>query len=421
MNIVILLNTVAMTFYLIIGIYILLKSTKNRINLLFFLTSMSLVFWCIAEILTDVTFDAGTSGFFIKGALFCAVCFSAVILDFYLELTGSPGRKIIRIITYASAFFMSCLYVFMEGYRHIESVFRENGVIGYMYHYNLWSCLFFGYIVVYFALSIALIYLWGRNTTTHKVKRQSLVILSTMALSLIAGMGEQLLLPLLTTYRATTISPVLMSFWLAGILYSITKYRFLSLSPELVAYDIFANIDESVILLDKDLKIIFANNKTEERSGIKNVNLMNRDFSEVIREREQVNSRISVMMNSREREFTCGAHFRNENGTRPMDMKCISVYDAYDDLTGYMMILRENRDKTLFRTRFKITGREMEIIELVLSGLTNREISGRLNVTERTVETHVNNIYNKLGVKNRMELARATGDYNIFPGFEELL
>jgi len=421
MNIVIFLNTVAMTFYLIIGIYILLKSIKKRINVLFFLASMSLVLWCIVEILTDVTFDSGKSGFFIKVALFCAVCFSALILDFYLELTGSPAKKNIRIITYASAFFMSCLYVFSGEYRHIESVFRENGLIGYTYHRNHWSYLFFGYITVYFVISIALIYLWGRNTVIRKVKRQSLVILSTMALSLITGMAEQLLLPLLMDYRATTISPVLMSFWLAGILYSITKYHFLSLTPELVSYDIIANIDESVILLDKDLRVIFANNKTEELSGMKNFNLMNRDFSVIIREHEQVKNRISVMMNSREREFTCSVHFGNEDGTRPMDMKFISVHDAYDDLTGYMMISRENRDKTLFRTRYKITEREMEIIGLVLSGLTSREISGRLNVTKRTVDTHVNNIYNKLGVNNRMELSRTTGDYNMFPGIEELL
>lgn len=127
------------------------------------------------------------------------------------------------------------------------------------------------------------------------------------------------------------------------------------------------------------------------------------------------------MVKGREREFICSVHFGNEGGPRPMDMKFISVYDVYDDLTGYMMISRENRDKTLFRTRYKITEREMEIIGLVLSGLTSREISGMLNVTKRTVDTHVNNIYNKLGVNNRMELARETGDYNIFPGIEELL
>ncbi len=421
MNIVILLNTVAMTFYLIIGIYILSKSIKKSINVLFFISSMFLAFWCLAEILTDVTFNTGISWIFIKTALFCAVGFSAVIMDFYLELTGTPGRKNIRVITYAFAFFIACLYVFSGGYRHIESVFRKNGIVGYTYHCNLWSCLFFGYVAVYFLISITLIYLWGRNTAMVKVKRQSLVILSTMALSLIAGMAEQLLLPRLTAYRATAISPVLMAFWLAGILYSITKYRFLSLSPELVSYDIIANIDESVILLDKDLKIIFANNKTEELSGIESANLMNREFSVIIREHEQVKNRLSVMVKSREREFTYGVHFQDEDGTRPMDMKFISVHDAYDDLTGYMMILRENRDKTLFMTRFKITEREMEIIGLVLSGLTSREISGRLNVTKRTVDTHMNNVYNKLGVNNRMELARATGDYNLITGIEELL
>ncbi len=410
-----------MIFYLIAGIYILLKNIKKKINVLFFLTAIYLAFWCLAEILGDVTFDSNISGIFIKGTLLCVICFTAVILDFYLVLAGYSGKKIIRIIVYASAFLFICIYVFTKGYRHIESIYRTNSILVYTYHNNIWSYLFFGYITVFFTISIVLIYLWGKNTVINKVKRQSLIILSTMALSLITGMAEQLLLPLLTSYRATMVSPVLMTFWLAGIFYSITKYRFMSLTPELVSYDIIANIEESVILLDEEFKIIFANNKTEELSGMKNENLINSDLSVIISEYEQVKNKISHILKNREREFACAIHFKSEKELRLMDMKFISIYDRYKDLTGYMMISTENRDKIQFSRYFKITDREMEIIELIISGLTAREISGRLNVTERTVETHVCNIYNKLGINNKMELVRIAGDFNIFPGHEKLL
>ncbi len=55
----------------------------------------------------------------------------------------------------------------------------------------------------------------------------------------------------------------------------------------------------------------------------------------------------------------------------------------------------------------------MEVVCLTLSGLTNIEISERLGITKRTVETHQNNIYNKLGVNNKIELLRVASDFNL--------
>jgi predicted ATPase/DNA-binding CsgD family transcriptional regulator len=52
-----------------------------------------------------------------------------------------------------------------------------------------------------------------------------------------------------------------------------------------------------------------------------------------------------------------------------------------------------------------LTPRETEITELVAHGLTNREIAGRLFVSVRTVEAHVDHILTKLGFRTRTQLA----------------
>jgi DNA-binding NarL/FixJ family response regulator len=54
-----------------------------------------------------------------------------------------------------------------------------------------------------------------------------------------------------------------------------------------------------------------------------------------------------------------------------------------------------------------LTGRELEVAELVLDRRTNREIAEALFLSTKTVETHLRNIFNKLGVSSRVEVARA--------------
>jgi DNA-binding NarL/FixJ family response regulator len=54
-----------------------------------------------------------------------------------------------------------------------------------------------------------------------------------------------------------------------------------------------------------------------------------------------------------------------------------------------------------------LTGRELEIARLVVDRNTNPEIAAKLFLSQKTVETHLRNIFRKVGVSTRVELARA--------------
>jgi len=50
-----------------------------------------------------------------------------------------------------------------------------------------------------------------------------------------------------------------------------------------------------------------------------------------------------------------------------------------------------------------LTEREEQVLKLLANGLSNREISRHLMISESTVENHINHIYAKLGVSNRAQ------------------
>ena len=54
--------------------------------------------------------------------------------------------------------------------------------------------------------------------------------------------------------------------------------------------------------------------------------------------------------------------------------------------------------------RYLISPRERDIVLGILEGRSNAEIAGALFISERTVETHIRNVYQKTGVRNRVQL-----------------
>lgn len=57
-------------------------------------------------------------------------------------------------------------------------------------------------------------------------------------------------------------------------------------------------------------------------------------------------------------------------------------------------------------TELPLTDRQLEIAKLVCEGLTNPAIAERLGIRTRTVTTHLDHVYNRLGIGSRAELAR---------------
>jgi DNA-binding CsgD family transcriptional regulator len=62
-----------------------------------------------------------------------------------------------------------------------------------------------------------------------------------------------------------------------------------------------------------------------------------------------------------------------------------------------------------------ITRRELEILALIAQGLSNREIAGKLYVSENTVKTHCSRTFDKLGAKRRTQAVQLGKEFGLLP------
>ena len=77
------------------------------------------------------------------------------------------------------------------------------------------------------------------------------------------------------------------------------------------------------------------------------------------------------------------------------------------EVAGYLLDIDDEIDTGTGIER--LTPREREVVNLIARGYTYRETARRLEISVKTLETHMSNIFNKLGIASRHELAALVG------------
>jgi DNA-binding NarL/FixJ family response regulator len=67
-------------------------------------------------------------------------------------------------------------------------------------------------------------------------------------------------------------------------------------------------------------------------------------------------------------------------------------------------LVRSSREA--IRISAALTARERQVLALLADGLSSRQMASRLSISQRTVESHIGNLYQKMGVRTRMHAVR---------------
>jgi two-component system, NarL family, nitrate/nitrite response regulator NarL len=90
--------------------------------------------------------------------------------------------------------------------------------------------------------------------------------------------------------------------------------------------------------------------------------------------------------------------------------------EGVSDLIHALRRLKPSRAESEAPRNFGLSSREMEVIALIVAGYTNKDLARELGISENTAKHHLTNIFDKLGVSNRLELVLYAVDHGLVAG-----
>ncbi len=401
------------TVCFILGLHILLRDISSKVNRLFFINSMLLNTVIAFTIFIQLADDVETAKFFQSMYNIIFISFLLESLYFSLVFTQHRLNLIMKVIVSVATSAVFIFFIIKGG--ELIALTKQGGVWIYKlknirFWFFVYSPLLF--IIVFFMIST--LYRYSRAASSNKGKKQAKIMLIFILISCSAGFFFLMIMPLFDGFRAPLLTPCFFALYLYGVFFAMTKYRFMVFNIKDIVQDVLTQIQDMVIILGPDKRILEMNNSASAMFRSVSGGVKGSFFTDVVYEKEALEAVLDLLLEKRifmKERIT----YLSKPDASVTDSTISAVSDKFGDLSAILIISRENRGINYFRNYFKLTAREMEIILHTISGMTNNEIAAVLDITKRTVETHQNNIYNKLAISNKIELLNITGDFGIKP------
>lgn len=416
---IIALFTLLACIYLFFGLYVLSLDYKNRLNLLFFLISLFYVIPCIVAVLMQLNLFVEPEP---DWAMLGVMCYNVnwyLMFLFQLFLTRIFRPKwYLHLVLLSPLVYLIFRLTLTPDFAVYEIINQTRSISSYSESFSNLLAQITIVAFFYFFLSVTTLFIGRSRTTERKLKKQISIILISLIICVSIAFTEQVVLFVWSGITITSIPGMAMAYsliWVFGIWVALVRYRLMAVTPSFISHEILNNIEEVVMLLDTGYNIITMNKKAMGFMKPCNPNKAEH-ISDHLKEFDKIRQEIDNLRNEKLMSFSCKVHFNGVgNEETLMDAIFKLLIDEYGDLIGYLIIANEVKDIGFLKHRFRISNRETLVIQQVLAGQTNQEISRVMHISERTVKSHITNIFNKLGVDNRVQLLMLLKDFKLLP------
>ncbi len=398
MNLLSFIATIVLAVTLIEGVYILLIDYRNEANRLFFFICMSISIWLFGSAFGYFSSTREEAFFWLKVSSPGYIFMHSLIFHFTLRYTNILKSRWIYLLYIPSIIF---IYISLTEHLVFSDIHRsgEYWVMVPDYH-SLSFYLFMVNYLGYYFIALLLLYLNIKRTHSIRIRNQSRIIFAAIILTITSYNVEPFLAPVFFDYNTYGQAPIYSIVWLSLIWYAISRYRFLGIYNKFLPFDFIDSLNEMVVIIDCNKKIIRINRVLQDKLEVQ-------DTPGSLRGIFAEHELIGRLLNSTGEDSPANITVKIITPDKKTETTALSVSvlkDQFGDTTGFILTAREKTDTYSMFQRYGITEREFQIIKLIVSGNSNKNIADALNISPRTVETHITNIYNRLGLKNRSEL-----------------
>lgn len=405
---VFLINTSAV-LCVIFGLYILTRDYKKRLYQIFML--LCVLISALALITGKIFTITLREELFLWDRIYALLAFIcwAVNLHFYIILTGKKIKTQFTVLLYLPAAILTALE--FTGFPLVTDFARQGSRWKYIYSGTYY--LYMLYSISYAAADMVLLYKWSTTSCFKKHRLQGRVILASTIILWVICITTDYILSHFAFYAFPPVGAIGRIVYACIIWYSFFRFRFLDTGLAAMLDEIIQNSGEIVVLLNPDYTVrkhsrMFRTFLKPGREKITGNSILN-----FFPENSQICSDLDKMTAGSITELTSRLLFKTGAGRITADCHFKAIKDKFGDIEFILMNCRENRDAVKFNEIYNLSGRQMEIISLALQGLTNTEISYKLNISKKTTEVHFFNIYNKLGINSKIELYNLGIEYNL--------
>jgi PAS domain S-box-containing protein len=336
MNYISILHFASLTAYLLLIVYVLGKRSGARLNRVCTLLIFSLALVSLSYGLVSSVGNPGSATIFVNLGVIGLCCGPMLALWFYLSLANAD--KILKNKAFiVFSILLPLAFICLQWSGNPAAVLEKtNWGIAIIWPMSPLAYAYIAYGLLLFILCGLSILQLALKARTPRQRKQAVLLFTTGAVSVISATSAELGIYLSGVRNLPQVPDILLLIWVIGIVLAVSKYGLMRITPVLASDEILGTMNDSLMLVNNEGTIVFANSATCSLLGISNGDITGKNFSSLVGDRAEADKLLyATRING---AAHCELNYLSQNGTAtPVLVSTSAICQLDNEIAGFVV------------------------------------------------------------------------------------